>query len=202
VKALERAWLASPRGSAVALRLSRAYASRDEPSRAIAILNEALDRNPDDKVVHLELARRMLDAGQLLAQAAHHLERSYARGDANFDARHLHAQLLFLNGNAAEAMKLFQEVDHASPPTFLSGGLIPEKLVSSRLGRYRGRIVRKEATFALLSTASYPSHIHVPQRHSDPDHWKVLGTGSDVDFSVNFNRRGPVAVDVRLVTQL
>ena len=199
VRALERAWNANPRGSAVALRLSRAYAKDDAP-RAVAILEEALERNPDDKAVHLALARRLLEAGHSPGTAAHHLDRSYARGDANFDARHLHAQLLFQNGNFADASKLFQEVDHAAPPTFLSSGLLPEKTVAGRLGRYRGRIVRKEATYALLSTAGYPGHISVPPRHSDQDHWRILGTGSDVDFSVDFNRRGPVAIDVRSVT--
>ena len=118
VAALERAWKAAPRGSAVALRLARAYTGRGKPDLALKVLREALDRDPDDKTVHLELARMALEAGEPLARAMHHLDRSYARGDADFDARHLHAQLLFMNGSAAEAVKLFREVDHAAPPTF------------------------------------------------------------------------------------
>lgn len=201
VGALERAWRAAPRGSAVALRLARAYTGRGKPDLALKVLREALDRDPDDKAMHLELARMALEAGEPLARAMHHLDRSYGRGDANFDARHLHAQLLFMNGSAAEAFKLFREVDHAAPPAFRSGGSIPATPVSRRLGRHRGRIVRKEATYALVSTASYPGHLHVPQRHSDEGQWRMLGSGSDIDFSVGFARRGPVALDVRLVGQ-
>lgn len=90
VRALERAWNANPRGSAVALRLSRAYAKNDS-QKSVAILEQALERNSEDKAVHLALARRLLEAGESPGKAAHHLDRSYARGDANFDARHLHA---------------------------------------------------------------------------------------------------------------
>lgn len=201
VIALEKAWHASPRGSAIALRLSRAYVARGEPARAVDILKEALEKNPDDKTVHLELARRALDTDQPLPQVTHHLERSYARGDANFDARHLHAQVLFLSGSAADSLRLFKDVDHAAPLTFLSGGLVLDKLVSKRLPRYRGRITRKEATFSMLSAAIFPGHIHVPQRYSDPEQWKLIDTGSDVDFVIQFNRRGPVALDVRQAKQ-
>ncbi|MBN9560456.1 MAG: SIR2 family protein [Alphaproteobacteria bacterium] len=201
ISALERAWNAKPHGSAVALRLSKAYANKGEADRASAILRDALTRNPDDKAVHLELAKIAIETEQPLSKASHHLERSYARGDKNFDARHLHAQLLFMLGSAGEARDLFREVDHAAPPSFRSGSSIPDTPVSRRLNKYRGRIVRKEATYAFVVTATYPDHLYAAEKHSEQDHWGVFGTGSDVEFSVGFTRRGPVAQDVRLIIQ-
>lgn len=197
VAALERAWKATPRGSSIALRLAKAYVARQAGEKALQVLREALERNPDDRMVHFELGRMALEGDPLPSKAIHHLERSYVSGDANFEARHLHAQVLFMTGASTAAMKLFAEIDRAAPSTFRAGGSVVPTPVSRHLGRYRGRIVRKEATYALVSTANYPGHLHVPQRHTDENHWRVFGTGSDVDFAVGFTRKGPVALDVR-----
>ena len=197
ITALERAWMARPRGSAVALRLSKAYAAKGDP-RAAAILEEALERAQDDKAVHFELAKRLLaSADGSVPKAGQHLERSYVRGDRNFDARHLHAQFLFMVGRASEAVALFAEVDGSAPPNFWNGFTPHDTLVSRRLGRYVGNLARKEATYAFIATTVYPKHVYAPERNSDPQQWALLSTGSQAEFGISFSRRGPVASDVR-----
>ncbi|MFK4047511.1 P-loop NTPase [Roseomonas mucosa] len=202
VTALERAWNATPRGSSVALRLARAYVGQGNRGRADAILRDALSRDPDDKIVHFELARMALDAGEETGKAFHHLTRSYTRGDANHDARHLHAQLLFMNGLGTDAAKLFREVDQAAPATYRSGNSVSPTSISRRLPRFKGRIVRKEATYALVTVPNYPSHLLAPQKHTAEHEWTRFGSASEVEFAVGFGRRGPVALDVKLINQL
>ena len=198
LNALERAWSAKPRGSAVALRLSKAYAAKGDAPRSAAILEDALSRNTDDKAVHFELAKRLLAAADgSVARAGQHLERSYAKGDRNFDARHLHAQYLFLVGRPQEAGALFAEVHRSAPPSFWNEFAPHDMLVSRRLGRFVGSVARKEATYAFIASAVYPAHVYAPERLSNVRDWALLSTGSQVEFGVTFVRRGPAAFDVK-----
>jgi len=199
VTALERAWNINPKGSAVALRLSRAYSGRGDPERANAILRDALTRDPDDKIVHLEMARLSLENSEEVGKALHHLTRSYTRGDANHDARHLHAQLLFMSGSGSDASKLFREVDVAAPPTYRAGSSISSTPISKRLPRYRGRVVRREATYVLVTIPNYPDRLLAAQKHTAQDEWAKLVSASEIDLAIGFGRRGPMAMDVKLL---
>lgn len=201
VASLERAWNANPKGSAVALRLSRAYSGRADSARANAVLRDALVRDPDDKIVHLEMARLSLENGEEVGKALHHLTRSYTRGDANHDARHLHAQLLFMSGSGSDASRLFREVDVAAPATYRAGGGISPTPIAKRLPRYRGRVVRREATYMLLAVPNYPDRLIALQKHTSQNEWAKLVSASEIDFTVGFGRRGPMAMDVKLLNR-
>ena len=63
LSALQKAWSVRPRGSGIAIRLSRAYATRGDRKRAKEILDEALSRNLEDRGVHYEMARFLLSEG-------------------------------------------------------------------------------------------------------------------------------------------
>ena len=198
VRMLERAWRAQPRGSGVALRLSKLYAARGNAAHAKSILEEALGRSPDDKGVHLELAKVVLREGDdQSGRAGEHLARSHAKGDKNFDARHLHAQYLFKVGRAKEARQLFLEIDRDAPPAFLAGSGLHNTVVSDGLGWFSGRVARKDATYLFIRSAAYPDDIYGNERNSDEDQWRPLASGADVQFRVKFGRKGPVACDVQ-----
>lgn len=197
VRALERAWKANPRGAGVAIRLSKAYFAQDDEDKARSMLDDALSRHPDDKGVHFEMAKVLLRAqGDLSSRVGEHLYRSYATGDANFEARHIHAQYLLLQGMAKEALQLFEEVDRKAPPEFRSS--MTESAVSKRLGRINGRVVGKDATYLFARSNLYPKDIYANESRSDDRHWREIRVGSEVTLSVFFKRNGPVGIDVRL----
>ena len=47
VRALERSWKVGPRGSSVAVKLARHYASQRDSERSLAMLKSALERTPE-----------------------------------------------------------------------------------------------------------------------------------------------------------
>ncbi len=199
LRALERAWKAQPRGSGVAVRLSKAYLGKDDPAAAKAILTDALERNQDDKGAHLELAKLLFVTDQAISVGAgDHLARAYSPGDRNFDARHLHAQYLFSIGQAKDANKLFDEIETRAPAEFRAAFTASESAVSKLLPRFSGRVVRKDATYLFLRCSAYETDIYANENHSDSAAWEAIAQGHDVEFSVRFRRNGPVAHDVRL----
>lgn len=196
VRALEKAWLAGPRGSGVAIRLARIYASAGHLDRAVDILSKALEKNPDDKPAHVEIAIAMLaEATPNMKQIGSHLAKSYGHGDNNFEARHLHAQWMFARGSANDAAALFAEVDRTASRDYRTA--TPKKLspVAVLLGEYHGRVVKKTATYAFIRSSAYVADIYAPE-FGTPD-WDGFEVGSDIAFNVSFNRTGPVAMSVR-----
>lgn len=105
VRAQEKAWQAKPPGSGVAIRLSRHYADKNETGRSADVLKDALERNPDDKTAHLEMAKHLLhnEPGRtdLINQ---HLSRSYLTNDNSHEARYQHAQFFEITAVNLEAL--------------------------------------------------------------------------------------------------
>lgn len=201
IKALERAWRSQPRSQGLGTRLSKAYVEKGDLVRARGILEEAITRSPDDRGAHLELAKLLLRMSEdSPTRAGQHLARSYFRGDKNFDARHLHAQYLFMVGQANEARALFAEVARDAPPEFRTISRHHDSPISARLGHYSGRVGRKDATYLFIRCAAYPDEIYGNEQDSAEEHWRALASGADVDFRIRFGRKGPVACDVRTKT--
>lgn len=195
VRALERAWLAGPRGSSVAIRLARIHAAGGHDDRALNILTKALERNPEDKQAHYEMARALLAQQQPdMKQVGGHLVRSFSQGDNNFEARHLYAQWLVLTGKAVEAAQLFAELDRTAPRDYRTRIPSTASPVAAHMGEYQGRVAKKTATFAFLRSAAYVNDIYAPEAGSE--NWDAFEVGNDVSFRISFNRSGPVALSV------
>lgn len=195
--ALERAWRKQPRGASVALRLARQYES-DDKSKAANILQEALERFPDDKGVHFETARFLLRTEpELLLRVGEHLGRSYSQGDRNYNARHLHAQYLFAIGEARKAEALFQDVEERAPAEFRARTGDPDADLRRHIKPAIGRIVKKDSTYCFIRSPSYGSDIYANERDSDVSIWESIRAGTQVEFKVKFRRGGPVAHELR-----
>jgi tetratricopeptide (TPR) repeat protein len=199
LQALERAWAAGPRGAGVAVRLARAYVRRGDKLKALGFLESALDRDPQDKAVHLEIAMHLLSGDtDDVKRAGEHLARSYAKGDHNHEARHLHAQYLFLTGDVKGASDLFAAIDVAAPKGFRPHASRQESPISGRLDRVSGRIIKKGGSFAFIRSLAYVDDIYAPEYLTDGGVWDELQANNEVNFRVRFNRAGPVAIDLRM----
>ena len=173
VRALEKAWQANPRSTGVAIRLAHYYTDRKEPLRTAQVLQSALDRNPDDWTAHLETAKHLISTDASRTELINqHLARSYTMNDNNHDARHLHAQFLFLIGRAGEAWSLFQVVDAVAPADFRQRA--SESIISARLPRYQGTIDAHKATMAFIKSSAYPASIFAHASNTKPEIWASL----------------------------
>jgi tetratricopeptide (TPR) repeat protein len=199
LQALERAWAAGPRGAGVAIRLARAYVRRGDKGKALGFLESALDRDPQDKAIHLEMAMHLLSGNtDDMKRAGEHLARSYAKGDHNHEARHSHAQYLFLIGDLKGASDLFAAIDIGAPKGFRLHAPKQDSPISGRLGRLSRRINKKGGSFAFIRSLAYVDDIYAPEFLTDGGVWDELQANNEVNFRIRFNRAGPVAIDLRM----
>jgi len=198
IRALERALAAGPKGSGVAIRLARAYRDRKLNEKALTTLEQVLENNPDDKQACIEIAKLLLsDPSASREKIERYFARSYDKGDNNFDARFLHAQYLFMIGKASEAMALFEEIDRLANPEFRQMPPSFDTPVTALLGRYNGAIEKKADTYIFIRSSVYPPSIYASDRTTEARIWQQLEFGTEVNFKVSFNRKGPVAIDLR-----
>ena len=61
LKALERAWAKSPRGTGTAVRLGKMYAAAGRVDDKLKVLREALEKDPENKAAHYALALHYLE---------------------------------------------------------------------------------------------------------------------------------------------
>ena len=197
VSALERAWGANPRGSSVAVRLANAYSNRGEKELGLRILEEELTRNPDDKLARLEIAKHLINFEPIQeAVIEAHLSRSFSKNDLNFEARYLYGQFLFYLKKGAEAFATFEELDRTSPVEFRRR---PQStLVSQLLPRFNGGVLKREATYLFIQLDGYPQNIYANEGATSQEIWDQLYDGAPINFSLMFNRQGPVATEIRL----
>lgn len=201
VRALEKAWAAKPRGSGVAIRLARTYQERGSEGLAKSriILAEAIERAPDDRGAHFEMARLMIRSGTPdWRHVADHLGRSYVNSDNNHDARFLHAQVLVAMGESKKGADLFFVVDQTAPKEFRQRAPGVGTEVSKLMPRQTGRVVKKSATYMFVRSPSYVNDVLCPQNAADVDVWDQITEGADVSYALSFGRTGPIGLDVQL----
>ena len=198
IRALERSWKVGPRGSSVAVQLAHHYSSQKEDAKSLEMLQSALSRDPSDHRAHLEMAKYLFriepDRRDAIQQ---HFMRSYAPNDQRFEARHLHAQYLYLIGKSAESKELFSEIDRTAPSSFRRRAEKSDSMVSRQLRRYQGTLVTIKATMAFIRCPAYPSDIFAHANDTQQEVWRTLRTGDGISFQVRFNRAGPVALDIK-----
>ena len=198
VHALERSWKAGPRSSIVAVRLAHHYANKDDGEQSLKVLQEALHRNPDDRLAHLEMAKHLIRVESDHREAINqHFELSYIPNDQNFEARHLHSQYLFLIGRPVDAQNLFLKIDQTAPVNFRRRAATKDSIVSGKLQRHQGTIVTLKATVAFILCPAYPADIFTHANDTQREIWRSLRSGDGITFKLRFNRSGPVAMDIK-----
>lgn len=199
LKALERAFKLGAKGSGVAIRLAKSYLNRGKPDKSADIFRTALERSPDDKQVHYEMAKLLIvTSADERGAIGGHLVKSYGKGDQNFESRHLHAQFLFMTGEQKEAMDLFSEIDRRAPEDWRAGIPQSHSPVSALLARFDGIVQKKDLGYLFVKSPGYLRDIYGRQDQASPDDWDNLSVGMEMNFSIRFNRSGPVAVQMKL----
>lgn len=196
-RALERAWSLGPRGSGVVTRLAGVYADDGDPAKAIRVLEDALEKSPDEKWLHLEMAKHMIRVDPSDARIEPHLNSSYNKGDVAFEAMHYHAQYLLFRGRGREANDLFSKIDSSAPDDFRPAYVPASTIISKLFVRPSGSVVRIDGSYLFIRSSISPDDVFSHSDHSDPRVWEELSIGSEVSFEVRFNRKGALAYGIQ-----
>ncbi len=97
LKALEKALVANPRNTFIALRLAGCYQRKQDFPKAKDILKKAIEVNESEKKLNYAYAKILLltkDAAK--GELTYHLRRAFTEGDANYDAQLLYGRQLFI----------------------------------------------------------------------------------------------------------
>ena len=117
-RALERALQANPGNGFISTQLARLLRRRGDREAAKGVLERCLEMNPTNREAHLWLGRLLSDedGGEQRDLVRHHLRRSFAPGDANYDAQFWYARHEFLYGDAEQARQTFGALRNANVP--------------------------------------------------------------------------------------
>jgi tetratricopeptide (TPR) repeat protein len=106
ISALQKAFQTNPRSTFIAIRLSQAYRRRKDDNRAREVLEAALGANGGDRRLHHAYAKLLISTNATGERILYHLQRSFAVGDSNYDARVLYARQLYISGDPNAAFDI------------------------------------------------------------------------------------------------
>ena len=199
LEALERAFAANRGSPYLASRLARMHESRGELQEAANALRQCLEVIPYDKHANFALARLLMTSpGANDAEVMHHLRHSFTDGDSNYQAQFWYARLSYIRGDVSEADRIWRKLNDANIDLRIKRmprGVVRE---GGESVQYRGTIVKLETSYAFVRRDDRPdplvfSHIGLVTQGE----WEVLAPQARVTFSLGFNYRGPVALDLR-----
>jgi cold shock CspA family protein len=179
--------------------VSKQYDNQGRTEKAYRVLRDALQKAPDDKMLHEALAFHYLSAGSYSNDLVEdHFRRSFAVGDKNFEERFNLAQFLYLRGEVQKSVEMFDYINVHAPPEFRTMNPSKDNLITSKLSRFIGSIDRVREGYFFIKCAHYPRDIFSHRSASSLDIVDDLSVGQEVNFKMRFNRRGATAVDVKL----
>lgn len=199
VKALEKAFTKNPANGYIAFRLSSHYLSIKREDLAMEILNKVLKVNHSDKIVHGALAKIFSGKGEdYKSDAEYHWQHSFTDGDRNPVNQLWFSRQLFINGKYLEHLEQVKKLKQyrVSPQTrHTVRGVI--KSADGAFLIFEGKIIQKEATFALIENPSY-QHAHYLHHSNYPENlWDGLKVNDRLKYNLGFTFSGAAAVFIR-----
>ena len=201
MKSLQRAFRGNPTSPFVAKGLARLYEFTDDTNAARSTLEMCLDHRPGDKGINAALGRVIgeyfSDEGM---RAEYHWRRSFTDGDANYSSQFWYARQLYVNGKHNDAITLFRRLRSAQVSPDVRNklrGVINDS--DGKPVRYRGRVERLEATYALVSQIERRDWVFLHRKRVKRDVWNNLALHTVLTFRMGFNYGGIAAFDIEIV---
>ncbi len=198
LEALTRAFKANNRSPYIAVRLATSLADHNQLDEAVAVLKTCLDSRPQDGALHYQLALLLMDPHQRVThEVLYHLRRSFTRGDAQWARQFWYARAEFILGNKEDALRTFAELSRVDLPHQVR--LSPKGHVrdeSGRPTRLSGRVEVLFPHYGFIIRDSDQAKLFFRPDWCERTVWQTLRKQNRVAFTVAFNYRGPVAVDV------
>ena len=201
MKSLQRAFRSNQASQFIAKGLARLYELTGAIDSARVTLETCLEHRPGDKGINAAFAR-LLDEhfpGENV-RAEYHWRRSFTDGDANFSNQFWYARRLYVDGKHSDAIALFRR---------LRGAEVSHKVRNKLRGviggndgdpiRFRGRIERLEATYALVSQLDRRDWVILHRKRVRREDWDKLSLHTVLTFRIGFTYGGVAAFDIEFV---
>lgn len=202
VQSLERAFRSNPTSPFIAKGLARLYELGRQQHRSRETLEACLETRPGDKGLNAALARLLTqhfpDEGIL---AEYYWRRSFTEGDANYSNQFWYARQLYVNGKTEEASLAFRSLRGARVAPEVRNKL--RGVLNAQDGsewRFRGRVERLEATYALVSQLDSNVWAFLHRRMVTRSEWEQVALHISLSFRVAFTYSGLAAFDINFVT--
>lgn len=193
---LKRAFAKSTKGTGIARRLAQRFIENGELQEARQILESATERDPTNRSLFLILANiRFIESGDLYdVNGVALLSRSCVNEDREYHSRFVTACHKFVCKDFEQAYSLFADIQLRAPIDFNPTlSRIERQWIEPSLSGWVGRVKKTLGGYLFLNVRDCPRDIFAPVRLSEDDEWDRLQVGTDVEFFLDFSRRGPLA---------
>ncbi|WP_141134393.1 SIR2 family protein [Jannaschia aquimarina] len=197
---LKRAFAKSTKGTGIARRLARRLIEDGELQEARQILETATERDPTDRSLFLILADiRFIESGDFFdANGVALLSRSCVNGDREHHSRFVMACHKFVCKDFVQAYSLFADIEQRAPSDFYPTlSRIERRWMAPRLSCWSGRVKKMLGGYLFLNVRDCPKDIFAPVKLSEDDEWDRLQVGTEVEFDLDFSRKGPLATGLK-----
>ena len=196
---LRSAFDRNPTNPIIAVRLAKLLLGQGLDDDAVAIYEQALTAGVDDKQVHFNYAKLLMDrADRNGSDIEYHLRRAFIEGDPNVEAQFWYARQLYLNGSVSEATRRFRQLKDVSIDQRIKRAIRGRILDGSRQARFTGSIDRLEYNYAFIARDGESDRVFLSRWTCKGDLWDALGRFVRVSFSIGFNFLGASAFEVTL----
>lgn len=118
LKALGKAFEKNPKSELVARRYARVLTAKGEHGQAVGVLRRAIEHSPGSFALNFDIAQAIRasepDADTSKSDLLlYYFQRSFSKGDRNYEAQFWYARQLCIVGKQAQARQIFETLRHA-----------------------------------------------------------------------------------------
>lgn len=200
--ALQRALASSPGNGFICSRLARHFRRSGDLAAAKLVLTQCLEQSPTDREAHLQLARLLMDEDEYRHRDTirHHLRRSFAPGDANYEAQFWYARHEFLYGELGRSKEMFDALRRANvPPGMKQQGRGKVRAPGGKARKFRGSIRAKLDSYCFAACAELQGEVFMHPGSFQDGQWDILTGISEIEFELAFTLRGALGQEGRVV---
>jgi hypothetical protein len=191
-RSLDKAFEANPRNGFIAYRLARIQIERGENEEAKKVFKKAIDANRNDRRLHFGYAQLLVDeVGSNHEEIVYHLERSFAPGDSNFQARLLLGRQYYIVNEFQRSKSVFNELSEMRASSDVRG-----RIYHSLENPFRGTVVKLESSYCFIRRVATSDWVFAHRDNVDEETWQSILLNSEVQFRIGFTFRGASAFDV------
>ena len=199
MRALRSAFDKMPDSAFIAIRLAKLLLKAGAKEEAIAVYRKSLAAGVNDKGVHFNYARVLIDQeGSHDQEIEYHLRRGFTEGDANVEAQFWYARQLYVMNTIEAARTRFESLKRLSLNPQMKRRIRGVMSGPEGTFRFTGSVDRLEYDYGFLIRDGTGDQVFFHRRHVAEDVWEQLRWNSRVSFAIGFNFWGASAIDVTL----
>ena len=189
----------NPKNEQAFIRLADLFLDMDKFNDASTVIDKGISIFPNDKSLNFFKARLLVKLSDSpTKEIEYYFKSSFSIGDNNHLARFLYGQYLFWSGEYQECSKIFKYISQNVDLDFKNNDKFNPKDVISKFGIFKGRVTSIKSTFFFILDERSQLSIFASLKSFKIDKIKKLEVGSAVKFEIDFNYKGPIAINVEL----